>query len=529
MYVHIKKHLSTALAIALLSGCASVKPPTGGPKDEKAPVLSESSPANNSTNFKGKVIKLEFDEDIELNNLNTQLLITPYMNNNYTTHIKRNILTLTFEKDFPTNTTVSLNFREGIKDIHEATNKTKDLKLAFSTGNSIDSLQWTGQILDFQTQKAQNNIVVALYKVSDTLNIRKQTPYYVGRSNDAGQFDIANIAAGEYFACAFDDKNNNYKYDERTEAVGFLTENLKIQKNESSEIPLFMNDNTAPRFLRARNAGKSVIFSFSEGLTTIQQTAANPNIAFDQSEDKADIRVYPQNVDKLPKDSVEIGFIVRDSSDNQTVITKKVKFDVNGTVDKITTLSTKPEKNSIIPPYQTIEVIYASPVADSSFLQKISINADSTGWKTGKARLSGKNNILVINSLPTFKKDISLIIPPVKLLKGNSTKADTLHYTPAIETNFGIIGGQVNTADKDFIVELVSEDFKVVQSVRNTKRFRFTYVPAGKYRLRLILDKNQNGRWDAGSLDKKSQPEKVVIHKEVINLKANWELEDFKL
>ncbi|SFC64502.1 Ig-like domain-containing protein [Flexibacter flexilis DSM 6793] len=529
MYVPIKKHLSTALLSgALLSGCASVKPPTGGPKDEKAPVLTESNPANNSTNFKGKVVKLEFDEDVELNNLNTQLLITPYMNNNYTTHIKRNVLTLTFEKELPPNTTISLNFREGIKDIHEATNKTKDLKLAFSTGNSIDSLQWNGQILDFQTQKPQANTLVALYKLSDTLNIRKQAPYYIGRSNDAGQFDIANIAAGEYFACAFDDKNNNYKYDERTESIGFLSENLKIQKNESSEISLFMNDNTAPRFLRTRNVGKSVVFSFSEGLTYIQ-AAANPNTVFDQSEDKADIRMYPQNVDKLSKDSVEIGFTVRDSSDNQLVVKKRVLFDVNGNVDKTTTLSTKPERNSVITPYQTIEIAYASPITDSSFLQKVTVNPDSAGWKATKARLSGSKNTLIISNLPVFKKDISLIVPPVKLIKGNSTKADTLHYTPAIETNFGIIGGQVTSADKDFILELVSEDFKVVQSVRNAKKFRFTYVPAGKYRLRLIVDKNQNGRWDAGSLDKKTQPEKVVIHKEVINLKANWELEDFKL
>jgi uncharacterized protein (DUF2141 family) len=80
-----------------------------------------------------------------------------------------------------------------------------------------------------------------------------------------------------------------------------------------------------------------------------------------------------------------------------------------------------------------------------------------------------------------------------------------------------------------FIVELLDENYQVVRTLANQSVFKFTYLPPAKYYLRVIEDKNGNGRWDTGSLNKRTLPENIVIHKELIQLKANWELTDFKL
>ena len=50
------------------TSCANMQTPTGGPKDSIPPVLLNELPTNLSRNFKEKVIDLEFDEYIKLNN-----------------------------------------------------------------------------------------------------------------------------------------------------------------------------------------------------------------------------------------------------------------------------------------------------------------------------------------------------------------------------------------------------------------------------------------------------------------------------
>lgn len=529
MYVHVKKYIASITLLVLLNACASITAPTGGPIDAKAPSLKSSFPKNNGVNFKGKNIELVFDEPIELNNLNTQLLITPYMENKYTSKIGKNKLILTFEKDLPTNTTFTFKFREGVKDIHEATNIVKDLHLAFSTGEVIDSLQVSGKVSNFLTTQMQNAALVGLYQLSDTLNIRKQKPYYFGKTDINGSYQLSNIQASTYFAAAFDDKNNNLLYDEKEEVFDFYVENLKIDSNQTANFQLFRNDNTAPRYIRTRNIGKSVVLAFSEGLADVKQAASNnKNISLDISADGTDIRLYPQNVDKLLTDSMQVGFTIKDSSDNQLVIQKKIKFDLSTTVDKVGVIDIQPATTSAISTDAIIKVGYASPI-DSLITKQIRFNIDSTQWKIGKSTLNKYRNILEIRNLPAFKKQLGVIIPSVAMDKGITSKADTLYYKLADESNFGIISGSVTSLNKDFIVELLDEQYKVLRTVANQSRFKFTLLPAGKYRLRLIHDKNSNGRWDTGNLERKIKPEPVLIHKELINLKANWELDEFKL
>jgi hypothetical protein len=44
------------------------------------------------------------------------------------------------------------------------------------------------------------------------------------------------------------------------------------------------------------------------------------------------------------------------------------------------------------------------------------------------------------------------------------------------------------------------------------------------YQIRYVKDVNNNGKWDAGNYLEKRQPEQVVYLKEVLSLRANWDL-----
>ena len=56
--------------------------------------------------------------------------------------------------------------------------------------------------------------------------------------------------------------------------------------------------------------------------------------------------------------------------------------------------------------------------------------------------------------------------------------------------------------------------------------YLFENVIPGKFRLRLIEDKNKNHQWDTGSFLEHLQPERVWYLPKEIELRANWEVEE---
>ena len=79
----MQKKLSNFIFIitisAFLINCANRGTPQGGVKDSEPPKILKSVPKNYSTNFKGKEIKIYFDEYVKLKNLQKQLIISPPM------------------------------------------------------------------------------------------------------------------------------------------------------------------------------------------------------------------------------------------------------------------------------------------------------------------------------------------------------------------------------------------------------------------------------------------------------------------
>jgi len=50
----------------------------------------------------------------------------------------------------------------------------------------------------------------------------------------------------------------------------------------------------------------------------------------------------------------------------------------------------------------------------------------------------------------------------------------------------------------------------------------FENIKPGDYNLRLIHDKNNNGKWDTGDYLNKNKPEEVIHYNDTIKVRANW-------
>jgi uncharacterized protein (DUF2141 family) len=116
-----------------------------------------------------------------------------------------------------------------------------------------------------------------------------------------------------------------------------------------------------------------------------------------------------------------------------------------------------------------------------------------------------------------------------KSIENDSSAARAIiSYTIRKIEEFGTISGQVSTEKyKKFKIQLMDEAWKEVeQEIENVVNFKFSYVKAGKKRIRVLIDENGDGKWEKGDFKNRIPPEKIFFFKEVIEVKPNWDYED---
>ena len=250
----------------LIIGCASLTTPSGGPKDSKPPVLIKSIPSPNQTNFKGKTVELIFNEFVKLNNPKEEIIISPSPGKNIEIKSNGTKVTITPKDNWQDSTTYSIVLREGVQDITES-NSPPNLKIAFSTGPNIDSLNMSGTIKNLLLGTPADKVTVALYS-SDTFNIFSHTPSYFTKTDKNGKYKLENIKAGRYGIYAFDDKNKNLKVESRTERYGFLANKIDLRKpTDSVDIGLIMMDSRPLKITAIRNVGTITRLRFNKYIT----------------------------------------------------------------------------------------------------------------------------------------------------------------------------------------------------------------------------------------------------------------------
>ena len=132
------------LLALITGGCAQMGYPTGGPKDSLPPVLIKATPEINTVNFSGNKITLQFNEYIDIQNIQDNLLVSPLAKKNPNVSGNLKTLVIKLRDTLKQNTTYTLQFGNAIKDVNEG-NVLKNFSFAFSTGNHVDSLFFIGK------------------------------------------------------------------------------------------------------------------------------------------------------------------------------------------------------------------------------------------------------------------------------------------------------------------------------------------------------------------------------------------------
>lgn len=231
--------------LVLTGGCAQIVAPTGGPRDTLPPVLVSSNPTQPATNFTGSRINLYFDEYVQIQDLQQNLLVSPTPKNNpYIDHKLRSV-TIRLRDTLEPNTTYTINLGNSIRDINE-NNVLKDFRYVFSTGSTIDSLSFSGKVQLAESGDTDSTMIVLLYKNLADSAVNKLKPKYIARLNAVGDFSFQNLSAGEYKVYALKDGDGSRTYNSKTEMFAF---------NDSS---IIIGANTTPALLYAYQEEKEL-------------------------------------------------------------------------------------------------------------------------------------------------------------------------------------------------------------------------------------------------------------------------------
>ena len=223
--------------MVLTSGCAQIVAPTGGARDTLPPKLVSANPTQPATNFTGNRINLYFDEYVQIQELQQNLLVSPTPKNNPYIDYKLKSVTIRLRDTLEPNTTYTINLGNSIKDINE-NNVLKDFRYVFSTGATIDSLNLSGKVQEAETGKVDSTIMVLLYKNLNDTAVIKLKPKYIARLDGSGNFTFQNLSPGEYKIYAIKETDGSRTYNNPSELFAFA-ENSVIVSDSTSPILLY--------------------------------------------------------------------------------------------------------------------------------------------------------------------------------------------------------------------------------------------------------------------------------------------------
>jgi uncharacterized protein (DUF2141 family) len=532
----MKKAIAAILPLMLIAfACATISTPMGGPKDELPPKLVRSSPDSGQRNFKGKNIELTFNEMLQLNNPKEEIIITPPVGKKTDFKLKDNRVVIEPEFDLRENTTYTISFREGIKDITEG-NVAEDLHLAFSTGPVLDSLYIEGTVRNALVEKIPENITVAIYE-ADTFDIMRHTPEYFTKSTKAGDFRITHLKPGTYRIYAFQDKNKNLKLDSQSELFGFSANPIELTTHvKRIAIALVKVDSRNFKFTSVRNLSSINTIRLNKPATAYSLKSTQPILSTFGSTQSEIIAYYPDINPDAPEDSTKVSFTAIDSVAQKIDTMIYIKRDKRANLEEPFRTATSDPKFITETGQLEFTATFSKPIKaftqDSLYLE--SDTATFIPLKIANIKIDTMHRRLTYSQVLTYQD--SLIAPSLRVGKGffisidgDSSKPESRKLDVRTLANSSTLLVEVQTKHPHYIVEVVDANDNVVASSINTPKPVFKYLEPKTYRVRVIIDTNNNGKWDTANYLQNSEPERAVYYinsdkKTEIPLRANWEV-----
>lgn len=520
--------LFLSVIILLLSACAAQGVLTGGAKDEVPPrVIIEKSTPNKLLNFKGRTFHLVFDEYVKVEDIFNQVVVSPPLVYNPKIELRGKKLIFEFnEKEvLRDSTTYTIQFGDAVKDITE-NNPAVDLRFVFSTGNIIDSLEVSGKITSMDKNEPVADAWALLYDDPSDSMVYLSRPYYFGKTDKTGSFTIRNVKAGTYQMVALKDANNNYKFDNPAEQIGFMDSLLIIEKNIKG-ISLGVFEEEKKRLIQDVDSTQKglVKIRFSDPLIQPVFSMSDSSVLIYKTWNAAHINVFHQ------ADSLFSWWLYIEQANGQTDSIRIRSYPLNTSMLRPPlTLSSRGISNQTQHPDSVFYLQAVTPLTRIN-AAGFTLLKDSVKVQMPSPVLTEIPGTFIILQ-PLSSGNYTLQIEPASLTDlygGINDSLIKVSFTILDRSAFGNLKIEISDFEPDmnYILTLLKKDLIIAewQHSGNELMVRsFQSLLPDTYELQVIEDSNRNGRQDKGNFLQKRKPERQKILK-MDPLRANWDVE----
>jgi uncharacterized protein (DUF2141 family) len=110
---------------------------------------------------------------------------------------------------------------------------------------------------------------------------------------------------------------------------------------------------------------------------------------------------------------------------------------------------------------------------------------------------------------------------------GKTTNHETISFRTKSLEEYSILIIELTQHTGKEVIQILDKNDAIVKELHATDpKVRFEYMKPDTYYVRLFIDENSNGKWDAGNYRQHSQAEKVYYYPYDIELRAFWDVEE---
>lgn len=213
---------------SLIAACANQGAgPDGGPYDETPPRIVGMTAPERLQNGKRTKFSLVFNELIKVDNPTEKIIVSPPQIETPEVKVSGRRITVELLDSMRPNTTYTVDFSDAITDNNEG-NPLGQYTYIFSTGQTTDTMQMSGYVLNAEDLEPVKGILAGLYQQHNDSVFGKRAFDRVARTDASGFFSIKGVAPDrDYRLYALQDADGDFHFTQPSEMLGFLHTDLR--------------------------------------------------------------------------------------------------------------------------------------------------------------------------------------------------------------------------------------------------------------------------------------------------------------
>lgn len=568
-----RKTLYVFVVALVVAGCANRGiGPQGGPKDTEPPRPLKSEPEIGTLNFHGDRIEVTFNEYLQLDDVSSNLLMSPPQQNPPEVKARGKRLAIHFQDSLQPNTTYTLDFGNAVCDFREKV-PLRGYTFYFATGDEIDTLEYRGQVYEANTLNPAVGVLVGIQSNMDDSAFTTMPFSRIARTDSVGKFRIGNIKSGTYRLYAVDDLLHDYRLTPG-EAYAFSDELITVEakpeellltiSEETGDTILAAAEDTVPlptlflfkeeqqklflqRTLRPDQHRIQIYFSSTpDSLPQLHPLTDSLNYHIQYSARQDTMTLWLLDSMSIAQDSLffEIRYRRTDSlyqlewaSDTIRAIWRAPRLSAKAKEaldrkNRNRRLELKTNARSGFEIYDTLRLTCSTPLTsvepDSLHLYE-RIDSVLKPVPFALAPFDSLSQVLVFiaKMKPEGKYELQVDSGALHDVYGITHLEQNYPLQVKSVTDYSTLRVKLNPMVAKARIQVLDSKDQVLRELPAVPEGAFfEYLKPDTYYLRLYIDTNEDGKWTTGEWSTKRQPESFYYFPGKIQTKSNWDFEE---